>query len=118
MKKTRVAVISDGPNGEDEVASVIAALDPSLYEVTPLAIDADGAWHYRRYGRDRPIDLATAVAVLTSCDVALPIMHGPRGEDGTLPALLDLIGIPCIGAGVRLAAARDHGIVSSLGRAA
>jgi D-alanine-D-alanine ligase len=44
------------------------------------------------------------VRVLGGCDVALPIVHGPRGEDGTLAALLDLVDIPYVGSGVRAGA--------------
>ena len=33
-------------------------------------------------------------------DVVFPVMHGPHGEDGTLQGLLELAGIPYVGAGV------------------
>jgi D-alanine-D-alanine ligase len=36
--------------------------------------------------------------------VAMPVVHGPRGEDGTLAALLELTGIPYVGSGVRAGA--------------
>jgi D-alanine-D-alanine ligase len=32
--------------------------------------------------------------------VALPLVHGPRGEDGTLAALFDLAGVPYTGSGL------------------
>ena len=34
------------------------------------------------------------------CAVAVPALHGPRGEDGTLAALCDLAGVPYVGSGV------------------
>jgi D-alanine-D-alanine ligase len=33
-------------------------------------------------------------------DVVLPILHGPFGEDGTVQGLLELAGVPYVGAGV------------------
>src|SRR5204863_4385600 len=33
-------------------------------------------------------------------DIAFPLVHGPQGEDGTLQGLLELAGVPYVGAGV------------------
>jgi D-alanine-D-alanine ligase len=33
-------------------------------------------------------------------DVVLPVLHGPFGEDGTLQGLLEMAGVPYVGAGV------------------
>lgn len=38
--------------------------------------------------------------VLAEVDVLLPLLHGPHGEDGTLQGLLEVIGLPYVGAGV------------------
>jgi D-alanine-D-alanine ligase len=38
--------------------------------------------------------------VLTSVDVVFPVLHGPYGEDGTIQGLLELAGVPYVGAGV------------------
>ncbi|WP_030753491.1 D-alanine--D-alanine ligase family protein [Streptomyces sp. NRRL F-5135] len=38
--------------------------------------------------------------VLGDVDVVFPMLHGPYGEDGTLQGLLELSGIPYVGAGV------------------
>jgi len=43
--------------------------------------------------------------VLTSVDVVFPVLHGPYGEDGTLQGLLELAGVPYVGAGVLASAA-------------
>ncbi|MEV5018124.1 D-alanine--D-alanine ligase family protein [Streptomyces sp. NPDC053780] len=37
---------------------------------------------------------------LGEVDVVFPVLHGPYGEDGTLQGLLDLSGVPYVGAGV------------------
>ena len=35
--------------------------------------------------------------VLNTIDVAFPIIHGTNGEDGTIAAFINLLGIPCVG---------------------
>lgn len=100
--ETRVAVIGGGQNCEHDVslasaASVAAGL-AAAYDVVPLTIDRDGTWHD---GRRVPMGLADAVRVLGRCDVAFPMVHGPRGEDGALAALCELAGVPYVGSGIR-----------------
>jgi D-alanine-D-alanine ligase len=43
-------------------------------------------------------------AALGQVDVVLPILHGPFGEDGTVQGLLELAGVPYVGAGVAASA--------------
>ena len=43
-------------------------------------------------------------ATLGQVDVVLPILHGPFGEDGTVQGLLELAGVPYVGAGVAASA--------------
>ncbi|GAA3576607.1 D-alanine--D-alanine ligase family protein [Amycolatopsis ultiminotia] len=108
----RVAVIGGGQNCEHEVslasaASVRAALDPSRYEAVGLTILRDGRWLGpigRPLGGSPSESLAAALTVLARCDVVLPVLHGPRGEDGTIAALCELAGIPCAGSPARAGA--------------
>ena len=100
--RLRVAVIGGGQNCEHDVslasaAGVAAALDPSAYDVVRLTISRDGDW---LDSDDRSLGLARAVAELQACDVVLPIVHGPHGEDGSLAALCELAGVPFAGSGV------------------
>lgn len=37
---------------------------------------------------------------LAAVDVVFPVLHGPYGEDGTIQGLLELAGVPYVGAGV------------------
>jgi len=48
--------------------------------------------------------LYLADGTLGSVDVVLPILHGPFGEDGTVQGLLELAGVPYVGAGVAASA--------------
>ncbi len=90
MKKLTVALLSGGDSSEREVSlssgdQVFAALNKDRYNV-------------RRY--DPAADLGRLVAEAAQIDVALIILHGPFGEDGTVQGLLDLLDIPYQGSGV------------------
>ncbi|RYB94388.1 D-alanine--D-alanine ligase [Nocardioides oleivorans] len=101
MTTPRIAVVGGGQNCEHEVslasaAAVAAALDPTAYDVVRLTIAPDGAWHEG----ERRLTLGDAVAILQSCAAVLPVVHGPRGEDGSLAALCELAGVAYVGSGV------------------
>jgi len=67
---------------------------------TELALTADP----RRAGQ--LVSLSPGGAeVLASVDVVFPVLHGPYGEDGTIQGLLELAGVPYVGAGVLASAA-------------
>lgn len=52
------------------------------------------------------VSLSTGAGeVLASVDVVFPVLHGPYGEDGTIQGLLELAGVPYVGAGVLASAA-------------
>ena len=149
--RIRVAVIAGGRSSEHAISvasarSVIEALDPERYESTVIEIGRDGRWQLARGVRplpgsdpelpapgSDPTDLTALTetlpvvaesppaAVLGDVDVVLPILHGPFGEDGTVQGLLELAGVPYVGAGVAASALcmdkdlfkavlRDHGI--------
>lgn len=102
----RIAVIGGGANCEHEVslasaASVADALARRGHDVVRLTIDPDGWWLDPDGG---VLGLARSIDVLRACDVTVPVVHGPRGEDGTLAGLLDLAGVPYVGSGVRAGA--------------
>ncbi len=46
----------------------------------------------------------TTPAMLGEVDVVFPVLHGPFGEDGTVQGLLELAGVPYVGAGVTASA--------------
>jgi D-alanine-D-alanine ligase len=115
-RKLRVALIAGGRSSEHDISlasarSVLGALDPERYEVVNVEIARDGRWevegHVPRPGlgtgpaETLPVPAGDgALAALGSVDVALPILHGPFGEDGTVQGVLELAGIPYVGAGV------------------
>ena len=100
----RVAVVGGGANAEHDVSLASAAaareaLAPT-HDVVALTIAPDGRWSVE----GTAVSFAEAVAVVATCDVLLPAVHGPHGEDGTLAALADLAGVACVGSGVRAGA--------------
>jgi D-alanine-D-alanine ligase len=40
------------------------------------------------------------LAAANAIDLVFPVLHGPHGEDGTVQGLLELAGVPYVGAGV------------------
>ena len=109
----RVAVLGGGRSSEHEISlasarSVLESLAPESYEVVTVAIGRDGRWELGSgdgsVAETLPVPAANAPATLGAVDVVLPILHGPFGEDGTVQGLLELAGVPYVGAGVAASA--------------
>ena len=116
-KKVRVAVIAGGRSSEHEISlasarSVIDALDPARYEIETIEIDREGRWALnsslkeleKPVAETLPVPTGSPPETLGQVDVVLPILHGPFGEDGTVQGLLELAGVPYVGAGVTASA--------------
>jgi D-alanine-D-alanine ligase len=90
----------------DATPATLAISDGRLPEVTgasgtALALTADPD----RRGELLSLDATGAGEILAAVDVVFPILHGPYGEDGTIQGLLELAGVPYVGAGVLASAA-------------
>ncbi len=113
MSKMKVAVIYGGRSGEHEVSlvsarSVMDALDKEKYEIIPIKINKDGTW-------EGEVQIQADPASNPDLDVVFPVLHGPFGEDGTVQGLLELAGLPYVGAGVAASgAAMDKAFMRSL----
>ena len=122
-RRIRVAVVAGGRSSEHEISlasarSVLEALDPERYETTTIAIDRDGRWALGPGEGQAALDeervtVTQSLPVLAdskpaealgAVDVVLPVLHGPFGEDGTVQGLLELAGVPYVGAGVAASA--------------
>ncbi|MEN6475036.1 MAG: D-alanine--D-alanine ligase family protein [Syntrophaceae bacterium] len=127
--KQKVALIFGGQSTEHDVSivsasSIARALDRGRYEPVYVAIDKQGRWFLgegafdllrgKPHGDanrvilctdpDRRGFLALEGGVLTAVDVVFPVLHGPRGEDGTLQGMLDMALIPYVGCGTAASA--------------
>jgi len=90
VKRLRVALIAGGISGEREISmksgdAVEKALDPKKYEA-------------KRY--DPRDDLGLLLKNSGNTDLALILLHGRYGEDGSMQGLLDLLGISYVGSGI------------------
>ncbi len=95
--KLRVAVLYGGRSGEHEISvrsaeSIIAAMDTQRYEVQRIFITPEGRWE--------PRAISPEPGGNPGIDVVFPVLHGTFGEDGTVQGLLELAGLPYVGAGV------------------
>jgi len=107
---------------------VLAAIDRERYRVIPVGITRDGAMvledddparfamgdvlpsvadngtrvHFPESAASREFTLSDASGSrsLGEVDVVFPILHGRFGEDGTVQGMLELLGLPYVGAGV------------------
>jgi D-alanine-D-alanine ligase len=112
--RVRVAILAGGRSSEHAISvtsarSVRDALDPSRYDVQTIEIGRDGTWALPPAPAQElagsaagslPVLSSASPAALAAVDVVLPILHGPFGEDGTVQGLLELAGVPYVGAGV------------------
>jgi len=107
--------------------SVLAALNPDKYEIHQIGITQEGAWFTGENvleaftsnqldNLDRASispdptlrglrlvdesDIRERTQAALPLDVVFPVLHGTYGEDGTLQGLLEMAGIPYVGAGV------------------
>ncbi|MET9644641.1 D-alanine--D-alanine ligase family protein [Streptomyces syringium] len=81
----------------------MAITDRSLPSVEGLAQSLDGTVVLPVDPADREVVYTEPGAMpkaLGEVDVVFPVLHGPYGEDGTLQGMLELAGIPYVGAGV------------------
>ena len=114
--------------------SILKALDREQFEVVPVGITQEGRWvlaaddprELEIHDRALPqVKDGTAVVLpgdptkgglvvvepgagptaLGGVDVVFPVLHGAYGEDGTIQGLLEMAGIPYVGAGVLASAA-------------
>lgn len=123
-----VYVLYGGQSPEHEVslktaATVLKALNTQKHEIYPIYISREGIW--TGLGRmpeeglnaesltpaSRHADPASSLGEVLKAEfsfagekVALPLLHGANGEDGTVQGLLELLGIPYVGNGVLSAA--------------
>lgn len=129
-QKIRVGIFFGGKSAEHEVSlqsarNIVEAIDTTKFTPILIGIDKSGAWHPvetdRLLGEGQGLLLTTSQDNLSATlipggtqelvypgrdqprsliDVALPILHGPLGEDGTIQGFLEIAGIPYVGAGV------------------
>lgn len=120
MKKN-IAVLFGGQSPEHEISLksaefILKSLDLSRYTPYAIGIEKTTGFWYLQPTLAFPLQLNTAPENLVSLlpdhklyhvhnqqisaaiDVVFPVLHGPKGEDGTIQGLLALLGLPFVGA--------------------
>jgi D-alanine-D-alanine ligase len=122
VSRLRVVVLFGGRSVEREVSrvsarTIVGSLDPSKYDVVPLAVGQDGRFlpapasakllsEGKVPERFLTAEGAGSQALVPAeigpgrADVVFPIIHGTTGEDGALQGFLEILGLPYVGAGV------------------
>ena len=109
--KQKLLVLCGGQSSEHIVSrmsctSVLNNLNIDKYEITLVGITTDGKWYYLDQQQadlakdswlenSRPVE--DVFGLLKSQDVALPVLHGLYGEDGTIQGLFELAQLPYVG---------------------
>lgn len=143
VEKKRVALIFGGRSSEHEVSimsanSIFKALNPDKYQVFPIAITKEGRWlspelsqqvledgkiidqHEQvvlipEPGMSRVVGVKGNLDLQIELDLVFLALHGPFGEDGTIQGLLEMAGLPYVGAGVAASAVgMDKGMMKDL----
>lgn len=118
--KYRVALLCGGTSAEHRVSvqsarNIFQALDRTLYDVKLFGLTKEGEWLLGEDVFDKleqnirlhpgsPKMSDQVLAELLRSDVAIPVFHGPQGEDGMIQGLLDAFAIPYVGCDYRSAA--------------
>ncbi len=134
-----VGVIFGGASSEHSISvrsarAVLAALDETRFESLCFGVTRQGTWL-------QPAETEAQIAAmdagareevsgtagsglltrpqvleaLTECNIVFPLIHGRHGEDGIIQGLLELAGLPYVGAGVAASAiAMDKTITKRL----
>jgi D-alanine-D-alanine ligase len=87
--------------GGDPIGALQARVDPRLLKA-PAPGERSAASQEQALAAvaDEEAALVPRAALLDDLDVVFPVLHGPYGEDGTVQGLLELAGLPYVGAGV------------------
>ena len=129
-KKSKLVVVLlfGGQSAEHDVSlksalNIFSALDKNKYDPVLVYIRSDGRWFQCTpqiliEGKTEILRKETLREVVLlpgnggrwifsdngmtcfTADIVFPVLHGPYGEDGTIQGLLELAGVPYVGAGV------------------
>jgi D-alanine-D-alanine ligase len=133
MSKKVIAVLFGGQSSEHDVSKVSAAtimskINKEKYTIVPVYITKDGRWllydgavENIQNGDWEKFSVCAILSPDTQhggllrivgdkikkipVDLVFPVLHGAKGEDGTIQGLFELAGLPYVGCGVFASAA-------------
>lgn len=142
--KQNLCVLFGGVSPEHEVSlrsaeSILNHINPDTYNIYPVGITKEGQWLYFPSTDYSMLPANTWKLCSGVCPAALspskgqglllwkeegletvridcvfPVLHGENGEDGSIQGLMQVAGIPCVGAGVAASAASMDKTVTKL----
>lgn len=142
--KQSLCVLFGGVSPEHEVSlrsaeSILNHINPDTYNIYPVGITKEGQWLYfpstdytmlpantwklcpgvcpaaLSPSRGQGLLLWKETGLETvKIDCVFPVLHGENGEDGSIQGLMQVAGIPCVGAGVAASAASMDKTVTKL----
>ncbi len=125
--KTNLAILFGGQSCEHAVSvvsarSVLAAIDPSKYQILLIGITEQGCWQYALNGdfesliENKKVKVGAGLKIVPNLgssgrfaaledtdiaipkiDVVFPLLHGTFGEDGVVQGLLELVDVAYVG---------------------
>ncbi|MFT4553027.1 MAG: UDP-N-acetylmuramate--alanine ligase [Chlamydiales bacterium] len=107
-KQLTVAILKGGRSSEHEISlesakNVSQSLNTDLYDLKEITISKDGYWKKSTTASEKLVSPGV-LEDLYSCDIVIPVLHGPFGEDGIVQGFLDTLGIAYVGCDHRSAA--------------
>ncbi|MCP4157593.1 MAG: D-alanine--D-alanine ligase [bacterium] len=113
-RKVSVAILFGGMSAEHEVslksaAALYSNMDKEKFIPFLIYIDKNGKWHqveadafmkgdyFNNTGNDI-LPWSNETPPIIKADIYFPMLHGPNGEDGKIQGLLEMAGIPYVGA--------------------
>ena len=130
MPKKVIAILLGGCSVEHEISlisatSIIKNIDQNIFEIIPILISKDGKWNkvsLEKIVENGKIEhsndsflvpstgfnlnprifeiLDSKISKEYEIDVVFPVLHGTYGEDGAVQGVLELMGVPYVGASV------------------
>lgn len=127
-----IFLVYGGKSAEHDISilsaySILKEVYYNYYTVTPVYITREGKWlrgheitdpNHIKSSQELIIEDTENVIHFSDIPkentIVFPVLHGPNGEDGTVQGLLEVLGIPYVGAGVLASATGMDKIVSKI----
>jgi UDP-N-acetylmuramate--alanine ligase len=122
MPRYRVALLCGGISPEREISlrsarNIARVLDPHAYELQFFVLTSQGHWvltpdttafESAMQCAESELFSSSILQALQRSDIAIPVFHGPKGEDGMIQGFLETLQIPYVGCGYQSSALCMH----------
>lgn len=112
--KLKVGVVFGGRSSEHEISlksakNIVSSLRRELYDLSFFGISKEGKWSISNellegIGEKKEFFPSQVFEALMQCELIIPVLHGPYGEDGTIQGFFEILDKPFVGCDHRSAA--------------